>query len=186
MKKYFVKLKMFRIFVVANMKKSSCRILYNALIIYIICNMKQTILLGFSILTMFVFQSVHVSAQVFSAVTPSGHTMEFTINGRTVQVTSRISGSGKNVIIPENVEYEGVTYTVTSLASGLFGFSESITTIELPNSIVDLGESTFARCFNLRSINIPNGVTEIGANLFYCCLRLSQVLASMLFMLVIH
>ena len=162
---------MFRIFAVANMKKSSCRILYNALIIY---NMKQTILLGFSILTMFVFQSVHVSAQVFSAVTPSGHTMEFTINGSTVQV-SRISGSGKNVIIPENVEYEGVTYTVTSLASGLFGFARSITTIELPNSIVDLGESTFANCFNLRSINIPNGVTEIGANLFFCCTTLVSI-----------
>ena len=60
------------------------------------------------------------------------------------------SGDGKytgEVTIPASFEYDGVTYSVTSI-----------------------GEEAFSDCSGLKSITIPNSVTSIGEEAFYGCI----------------
>ena len=52
-----------------------------------------------------------------------------------------------DIVIPETVNYEGKSYSVTSIGNG-----------------------TFWNCYELTSITIPNSVTSIGYRAFYGCI----------------
>lgn len=49
---------------------------------------------------------------------------------------------------------------------------KKITQIELPASILYIGDNVFESCINLEEINLPDGLKEIGANAFYGCEKL--------------
>ena len=51
-----------------------------------------------------------------------------------------------DVVIPETVTYNGITYSVTSLADGCFQYCSSLTAITIPNSVTSLGEWCFSYC----------------------------------------
>ena len=42
----------------------------------------------------------------------------------------------------------------------------SLTNINIPNSVTNIGDSAFSDCSSLTSINIPNSVTDIGDGAF--------------------
>ena len=103
-----------------------------------------------------------------------------------------------DIVIPSSVNYNGVTYSVTSIGedafydcSGLksiqipnsitnigndaFNFCTSLTNIVIPNSVTSIGEDAFRLCWNLTSIEIPNSVTSIGEDAFRFCYGLTDV-----------
>ena len=86
------------------------------------------------------------------------------ISATEVQVTdyneSTVFGS---VTIPETVTCEGdeTTYTVTSIADGLFKQKYNITEIHLPDTINTVGERAFDQVHGLNYINIPKSLTTI-------------------------
>lgn len=47
--------------------------------------------------------------------------------------------------------------------------------IELPNTIENIGEEAFAYCERLQSINIPEGVADIENRTFYNCVELTKI-----------
>ena len=49
-----------------------------------------------------------------------------------------------NVVIPETVIYNGITYSVTSLGEWCFADCSSLTSITIPNSVTSLGEWCFS------------------------------------------
>ena len=51
-----------------------------------------------------------------------------------------------DVVIPETVTYNGITYSVTSLGEECFEDCSSLTSITIPNSVTSLGESCFCLC----------------------------------------
>lgn len=118
-------------------------------------------------------------AYQFSATAPSGQTLYYNITSsenRTVEVTYASSYNGAHttnlygdLIIPSNVEYNGITYTVTTIGFSAFGQS-SVTSVIIPNSVTSIGAAAFYCCRNLTSITIPNSVTSIGAEAFTCCI----------------
>ncbi|MDE6633867.1 MAG: leucine-rich repeat domain-containing protein, partial [Bacteroidaceae bacterium] len=65
--------------------------------------------------------------------------------GYTVKVARGNSVSG-NIVIPENVSYEGVTYRVTAIDFGAFTYSYNLTSISIPNSVIEVGDFAFADC----------------------------------------
>ena len=103
-----------------------------------------------------------------------------------------------NVVIPSSVEYNGNSYSVTSIGEfafydcedltsvtipdgvtsiehAAFGMCSSLTSVTIPNSVTTLGESAFTFCNSLASIEIPNSVTTIGTYAFFECRGLTSL-----------
>lgn len=90
------------------------------------------------------------------------------------EVTSNPNRYSGDVIIPKEVEFEGMRYAVTSIRELAF-HNCSLTSITIPNSVTSIGSSAFSLCYDLTSITISNSVTSIGYNAFKDCNRLSSV-----------
>ena len=57
-----------------------------------------------------------------------------------------------------------------------FGGCESLTNINIPNSVTTIGNSAFLDCVSLTNINIPNSVTTIGDSTFDLCESLTNII----------
>jgi serine/threonine protein kinase len=64
---------------------------------------------------------------------------------------------------------------VKVIGNGAFAFCNSITIINIPNSVATIGESAFLGCESLTNINIPNSVTTIGKSAFGWCKSLTNI-----------
>ncbi len=71
-----------------------------------------------------------------------------------------------NIVIPSTITVNGKTYNVTSIGNLAFGGCSSLTSLEIPNSIISIGNRAFEGCSSLTSIFIPNSVTSIGVGVF--------------------
>ena len=80
-----------------------------------------------------------------------------------------------DVVIPETVTYNGITYSVTSLGWACFTYCSSLTSITIPNSVTSVGEYCFSACSSLTSITIPNSVTSLGKCCFSYCSSLTSI-----------
>ncbi len=69
------------------------------------------------------------------------------------------------IIIPDSVEYENQKYAVTAIQSGTFSRSEEIVRVSMPNTIKNIGEWTFYRCYNLSEVELSSSIEEIP---FFC------------------
>lgn len=86
-------------------------------------------------------------------------------------VYSNYTGS---VSIPSSVTYNSEDYKVTSIDAHAFDGS-SITSVNIPNSIVEIGDYAFFDCRSLQSITIPQSVKTIGIGAFNGCIALSSI-----------
>lgn len=74
-----------------------------------------------------------------------------------------IDGKG---IIPE---------LVSVIESGAFRDRESLTSIEIPYGVKEIGNEAFDGCINLQAIVLPNSVTKIGESAFSGCRSLTSI-----------
>ncbi len=86
--------------------------------------------------------------------------------------TGRYSG---DIVIPASVEYEGVTYSVTSINSNAFRECYYLNSVIIPNGVTSIGNYAFWSCYSLTSIEIPNSVLSIGESAFNGCSSLASV-----------
>ena len=56
-----------------------------------------------------------------------------------------------------------------------FYWCESLTSINIPDSVTSIGELAFHRCDSLTNINIPDNVTSIGSRAFFWCKSLTCI-----------
>lgn len=89
--------------------------------------------------------------------------VNLTVQLGSIYVNNEISG---DITVPESVEIEGKTYTVTSAH---FNSSKEVTSITIPNCVTKISAY---RCDKLTSINIPDSVTYIS---FTECKSLASV-----------
>ena len=80
-----------------------------------------------------------------------------------------------DLVIPAEVENDGVTYSVTSIGAMAFERCSGLTTITIPESVTSIGYDAFYNCNGLTSIIIPNSVTSIGSDAFWYCIGLTTV-----------
>ena len=80
-----------------------------------------------------------------------------------------------DVTIPETVEDNGKTYSVSGISNEAFAYCSSLTSVTIPNSVTSIGSSTFYNCSSLTSVTIPNSVISIGSHTFYNCSSLASV-----------
>ncbi|MBR5787689.1 MAG: Ig-like domain-containing protein, partial [Muribaculaceae bacterium] len=64
---------------------------------------------------------------------------------------------------------------VTIIGDRAFYGCESLTSIQIPNSVTSIGEFAFFDCFSLTIIQIPNSVTSIGDYAFCQCYSLTSI-----------
>lgn len=82
-------------------------------------------------------------------------------------VVVKVSGQITNVIIPESVEINGTTYTVTKIARKTFFVAYNVEEVKLPNTLREIEREAFDGLNNVTSIIIPASVETIGSMAFY-------------------
>ena len=80
-----------------------------------------------------------------------------------------------NVVIPEEVIYEGHVYKVTSIGSMAFCNCSGLTSVTIPNGVVSIQDEAFSGCSSLTTVNIPNCVKSIGKYAFSDCTGLTSI-----------
>ena len=88
-------------------------------------------------------------------------------DGKSVRVASGVDYKG-DMVIPENVTYDGITFSITDISDGAFYGCDSLTSVTIPNSVTTIGEYAFYSCDSLTSVTIPDSVTSIGGSAFDC------------------
>ena len=63
----------------------------------------------------------------------------------------------------------------TSLPDSFFSGLESLETVELPDTITDMGNKTFYDCGKLKSVKLPANLKKIRAWAFRYCIRLEEI-----------
>ena len=106
-----------------------------------------------------------------------GINYELVAKAKQAIVIAKSSGkySGDKVI-PENIEYDGATYSVTSIGSEAFYDSDYLYSVVIPNSVTSIGNSAFESCLKLKSITIPNSVKRIEDEAFSSCSNLESTI----------
>ena len=105
-----------------------------------------------------------------------GINYELVAKAKQAIVIAKSSGeySGE-IVIPESVEHEGATYSVTSIGEDAFYYCKGLTSVTIPNSVTSIGNQAFYRCSGLTSVTIPNSVTSIGYFAFCGCSGLTSI-----------
>lgn len=65
-------------------------------------------------------------------------------DGKTVSVSAIDKYISGDIVIPDSVTYEGVTYGVTKVGGEAFRFCSFIDTIIIPNSVTEIGSYAFS------------------------------------------
>lgn len=147
---------------------------------HLTCNshLKECILATIALLL-----SCHFSqGQTFPVTTPSNHIVYFQLDNEAAEATfcsynmpnygSSLAGT---LIIPDSVEYNSVSYPVTSIGYNAFHHAYGIDTVILPNTIITIKQEAFCACADLVSVIIPNSVTTLGNLAFASCNQLSDL-----------
>ena len=79
--------------------------------------------------------------------------------------------SATEVDIPEKIGVVPVTF----IGKQAFRQCESLTNVNIPDSVTSIGGSAFGGCYDLTSLTIGNGVTSIGYGAFISCRSLTSV-----------
>lgn len=83
-------------------------------------------------------------------------------------------GLASHIDVPETIQVEDNSYTVTAIGACAFEICESLTSISLPSTITAIGSSSFEGS-GLTSIIIPENVNTIGVYAFRDCFFLTDI-----------
>ena len=106
--------------------------------------------------------------QVRAETTSGDFTYELIDEGM-VEITD-YSGSATNLTIPETLDGN----TVLSIGDYAFNFQDQLTQVTIPDTVMYIGESAFSDC-GLTSVTIPDSVIEIGSYAFRFCDNLTEI-----------
>ncbi len=126
---------------------------------------------------MFTFICVCLCVMVQAQNTFSKDGIYYKVNPTQKDVSVAASPSSPysgQVIIPAKVEKDSVVYNVTQIAPSAFEKS-GITSIQLPEGLIEIGESAFRECQNLKAVVIPASVVNIEREAFIFCFSLARL-----------
>ena len=130
-------------------------------------------LLSFVLAVAMMFAVMPVSAFAADTLSFTVDDIQYTVdeNDSTAVAVTGATGysdktNKKDLVLPEKVVYNDVTYTVTSIGKGAFSQKQGLNSIVIPNTVTYIAESAFASNWGLTSIEIPASVVEIGTRAF--------------------
>lgn len=98
-------------------------------------------------------------------------TFELNSDNESYSVTGCNASAEGEIVIPST--YNGLP--VTDIKSYAFDDYKNLTSITIPNSIINIGEYAFYNCTSITSIVVPDSVLSIGKYAFYNCINLVSV-----------
>ncbi len=130
----------------------------------------------------------YAMAYDFSAICESGQTLYYNITSSTEPYTVEVTIQNTlgispyystypigNLEIPESVEYDNITYSVTNIGYSAFSGCSGLTSVTITNSVTSIGDYAFQSCSGLTSVTIGNSVTDIGNHAFAHCIGLTEI-----------
>lgn len=102
-------------------------------------------------------------------------------SNRTATVTYETTGSNNyaslpaDVVIPENVTYWGITYSVTKIGAQAFQNCSSITEVTVGKELKNIGARAFLNCKSFTAMLLPEEFTTMGESAFEGCIKLTVV-----------
>ena len=97
-------------------------------------------------------------------------TWTYTVNGDGTCTITACSQTSGDIFIPLNLE----GYTVTGIKgegiNNIFGdiSNSGVTSVEIPSTIISIGDYAFYGCLGIQCISIPDSVTSIGSSFGGC------------------
>ena len=104
--------------------------------------------------------------------------IEGSVNGLPAVSVAKIDNVAKtlkgDIVVPETVEFDGMTYAVASVAESGFANCDKITSVKLPATVTTVNKLAFD--FNVSLTNLPEmpGVRVIGTNAFRGCTAMRE------------
>ncbi len=111
-------------------------------------------LLSLLLLTTSMLSALPLSAEEWFIVGSLTYTSD---DNSTASVSRCDYNASGELIIPESVEYDGRTYSVTSIGDYAFESCSSLTSVEIPNSVTSISTNAFASCSSLTNIHVESG-----------------------------
>lgn len=120
----------------------------------------------------------------FESQRPEGYTLYFSIldddEENAVEVTYPVTTSTNHwqghqtpwgeLVIPAEVEHEGVTYTVVSIGMRAFAGCKEITSLNIAATVTEIGAYAFYQCTGIQGeVTIGEEIASIGRSAFYGC-----------------
>ena len=87
----------------------------------------------------------------------------------------KYSKDGKRLLKGINIKEYRVREGTRIICNMAFSWCYSLTGINIPDSVTEIGKCAFLNCIRLTSINIPDSVTEIGEYAFSGCDSLTSI-----------
>lgn len=81
----------------------------------------------------------------------------------------------ENVVVPNNVSYEGEIYLVREIGAFAASEHENLRFVDLGDSITKIGDCAFCDCKNLMKVKLPNNLIKIGIGGFSYCCNLNEI-----------
>lgn len=79
------------------------------------------------------------------------------------------------VVIPETVEHDGKSFTVTAVGENAFRGCTMLEKVALPSTLERIGNLAFYKCSALTEIGVPASVTHIAGTAFGSCAGLESI-----------
>ena len=131
--------------------------------------MKKVLLLLCLLLPLDIYADSVKVGDLWYNLNPEDNTAELTTNGDDFPI---------EIVIPETVVYDNVTYSVTSIKGYSF-MHGNITSVKVGKNVKTIGDWAFWGC-PITSLDIPEGVISIGGCAFYGCYIKSLLLPNSL------
>ena len=111
----------------------------------------------------------------YSITSSSKKTVYVTYKGKKDYSSSFSDDYSGDVIIPESITYNGITYSVTGIVGYTFTNCNNLQSVTIPSSMTAIGNDAFNTCRSIKSVTIPNSVTSIGDWAFIDCNSLTSI-----------
>lgn len=85
-----------------------------------------------------------------------------------------LNSSISDVDILDKIKYNDVTYSVTEILGDAFASKDEITSVKIPDSVVEIGYRAFWFCKNLQKVSWGQSIETIGNSAFGHCSNLKE------------
>lgn len=92
------------------------------------------------------------------------------------EVTENPNKYSGDIIIPETFSYKGNRYKVTSIGENAFRLCNDLSSVVIPNSVIQIEKWAFCDSDNLKIVSFSTNLTRIKKEAFNGCKKLSEII----------